>query len=196
MSLFSRILPDSRPDEFDLKYGVRTAGKIPRWRLLFSSLNAVHGVHYQPVGEQELHGAIDFLNDDLSRFTFIDLGCGKGRALVIAERYPFRSIIGVEYNRALAAEAAQNARRSQVICADAAGFEFPDDDLVLFLYNPFSAKIMAKVVAKLEKHRRKFYVLYCNPKCADLFDGFMALGEIAPFFRGWKSLATVRHPST
>jgi len=34
---------------------------------------------------------------DLSKFTFIDLGAGKGRALLMASDYLFQKIIGVEF---------------------------------------------------------------------------------------------------
>jgi SAM-dependent methyltransferase len=34
---------------------------------------------------------------DFSQFTFVDLGCGKGRVLLMASDYPFQRIVGVEF---------------------------------------------------------------------------------------------------
>jgi predicted RNA methylase len=34
--------------------------------------------------------------------TFVDIGSGKGRALIIAAEYAFKRIIGVEYSPSLA----------------------------------------------------------------------------------------------
>ena len=86
-----------QPDAFDLRHGVQTAGIVPKWRLLLSSANARHGIRYQPIDETELLTALDFLSDDPAKLTFIDLGCGKGRALIVAERYGFQRVIGVEH---------------------------------------------------------------------------------------------------
>src|SRR5579883_1856526 len=47
----------------------------------------------------------------LEGFTFIDLGCGKGRALIVATEFPFRAICGIEYSDELAAVARRNAAR-------------------------------------------------------------------------------------
>ena len=84
----------------------------------------------------------------LAAFTFVDIGCGKGRALLLAEEYPFRKIIGVEFSRRLAKIAAANAAKSarsasQWFTPTPANFNFPPEPLVVFLYNPFSGEFSA-----------------------------------------------------
>ncbi|MGH3165366.1 MAG: hypothetical protein ACRDN0_05660, partial [Trebonia sp.] len=59
---------------------------------------------------------------------------------------------------------------------DAADYRFPEGDIVLFLFNPFSQEVMSKVIANLgESLARKIYVIYFAPVCAALLDasGFL-----------------------
>jgi Histone methylation protein DOT1 len=114
---------------------------------------------------------------DLNQFCFIDLGSGKGRVLLMASEYPFRRIIGVELLPNLNAIAEENIRKFKSvsqkcfnivsICADALDFDFPPEPIVLYLFNPFPASILERVIAKLElaldETPRPVFVLYHNP---------------------------------
>src|SRR6202165_2780171 len=82
---------------------------------------------------------------EFDQFTFIDLGSGKGRTLLMASEYPFMRIVGVELIAELhqAAEenirayrsATQQCRQIEAVCADASEFVFPETPLVLYLFN-------------------------------------------------------------
>jgi SAM-dependent methyltransferase len=109
-------------------------------------------------------------------FTFLDLGSGKGRTLLMASNHPFRRIIGVELLAELNAIAAQNIARyksDQQKCfniearaGDARDFAFPAEPTVLYLFNPFPEHVLREVLANLEKSLtsspRPMYVLYHN----------------------------------
>jgi SAM-dependent methyltransferase len=111
---------------------------------------------------------------DLSRFTFVDLGSGKGRVLLMASDYPFKKIIGVEFmpelhhaaeeNIARYASQRQQCRRIQSVCMDARDFDFPDGPLVVYLFNPFSESTFAQVLENLgdsvEQSPRPVYIAY------------------------------------
>ena len=102
------------------------------------------------------HPALNFRD-----FTFIDLGSGKGRTLLMASDYPFRRIIGVEFLQSLHEIAQQNLQQYksesqqcftvESICNDATAFRFPDESMVMFLFNPFPESGMRKVFANLEQ---------------------------------------------
>ena len=110
----------------------------------------------------------------LNVFTFIDLGSGKGRVLLMAADYPFKKIIGVEFmpeshrvaeeNIAKYASDRQQCRQIQSICMDARDFEFPDGPLVVYLFNPFSEATFMTVLENLrqsiEQVPRPVYVAY------------------------------------
>jgi SAM-dependent methyltransferase len=178
-------------DEFDVKNGTDTSGIEPLWRFSISSPNAKFGGRYHASEEWELAGALKVLDEDLSSFTFVDLGCGKGRSLLIAARKGFRRVIGVEFAAELAATARRNIQivgmtNASVIDADAAEFALPGGDLVVFLFNPFRSAVVRKVVSNLAEPRiGKLYAIYSNPVCAEAFDDCKALRRAGSAAARW-----------
>jgi SAM-dependent methyltransferase len=117
-------------------------------------------------------------------FTFIDMGCGKGRALIVASEFHFRDIVGVELSPTLAKIARKNAQliktrfpnRTEIAIkeGDACAFQIPSGNIVVYLYNPFSEEILSKVIAALEAaiatEQREVYVVYMYPSFSDCID--------------------------
>jgi SAM-dependent methyltransferase len=179
---FAHLGRSRAADDFDVKYGTDTCGHEPLWKFQISSPNLPFGTRYQATDEQELVDAINFLHENPQTFTFIDLGCGKGRTLLVASTLGFKHVIGVEFARELVEVARANLVKMKianavVMHADAADFHIPDGDTVLYLYNPFSQEVVQKVVTKLrESHSEKLYVIYKVPECAAVFDssGFLS----------------------
>lgn len=115
---------------------------------------------------------------DPADYTFVDLGSGKGRMLLIASEFPFRRVVGVEMREDLHDQALENVRRyrrpaaqsSRIDCqlVDATQFVFPAGKLVVYLFNPFSAEIMAKVFQRLdasfEQDPREIVLVYVYPE--------------------------------
>jgi SAM-dependent methyltransferase len=111
---------------------------------------------------------------DFSQFTFVDLGSGKGRVLLMASDYPFKRIIGVEFMPALHRAAQKNisgfasdrqrCRQIEALCMDARDFQFPSDPLVVYLFNPFSESTFALILENLrrsiEGSARPVYIAY------------------------------------
>src|SRR5678816_1101821 len=105
------------------------------------------------------------LASDFAGFTFVDLGSGKGRTLLMAAEYPFRKIIGVELLPALHRVASDNVRKYaserrkcfvvEARCGDVKQFEFPDEPLVLYLFNPLPEAGLAVVIRNLETSLRE-----------------------------------------
>ncbi len=161
--------------EYDWQYRLDTTSGTVGWRerLLGTFLSA-----YQPTDPAAFTEMMASLPIDFRRFTFVDLGSGKGRTLLMAAEYPFRRIIGVEILPELHRVAEENVRAhkerlmergSQIecICADARDYEFPAEPLVLYLFNPISRAGLVQVVENLERslreHPRQVYILYHNP---------------------------------
>ena len=110
------FLRDSTPErrrqrygdvEFDWDFRVNTTSATVGWR---DRLLGVFHSPYQPTEPAVFHEMIARITEPLERFTFIDLGCGKGRTLLMASQYPFRRIIGVELLSELHRIAQQNIR--------------------------------------------------------------------------------------
>ena len=169
-------------NEFDLKYGTDTGGIEPLWKFKICSPNARFGASYQATQENELANALEFLRENLKTFTFIDLGCGKGRTLLVASNLGFRQVIGVEFVSQFVEIARTNLAKRRianavVLCADAAEFRFPNSDTVVYLYNPFSQDVLSKVIVNLHESfsKQRIYVIYKVPRFAEVIDssGFL-----------------------
>jgi hypothetical protein len=170
--------------EFDREYGVDTAGSISLAALTVRSPNWVYGNGYAATGVFDFGVLLEPLRLPIERFTFIDLGSGKGRAVLLASAQPFKKIVGVEIAEELTAIARNNLVRYpahrrrcheiDLICMDAASFAFPDDPMILYMYNPFEGPVMAEVAANLaasfRAHPRRIVVLYLVPQLAAVWD--------------------------
>ena len=65
--------------------------------LTIDSPNAVLGGSHIATGPHQFASAMSGLDIDPRGCTFVDLGSGKGRALIMAAGYPFACIVGVEF---------------------------------------------------------------------------------------------------
>jgi SAM-dependent methyltransferase len=163
---------------FDQKYHVDTAGLVQLSELTCESDNKAHGVWYEPTPIKTLKCMFAPLPADLSDFTFIDYGCGKGRTILYASNYNFRRIVGVEFAKELYDVAqrniqsfrskAQKCRDIGAVCMDAAQFPLPEGNCVLYFFHPFQAEVMARVLDNIEQsfrsRPRRLIVLYYHPQ--------------------------------
>ncbi len=180
------------PHPFDEEHGVETGG-FRSWReLQTGGANDPYISGYIGVGPSIARRLIGMVEDP-EQYAFVDLGCGKGRALVIASERPFRRVIGVEIAAELAGAAAVNAQairtkyprrpEIEVLQADAATFVLPPGPLVLFLYQPFEMPVMRAVAASLAKSLaaspRPAIVIYVFPVLRRAFDRLPILERAA-----------------
>jgi SAM-dependent methyltransferase len=98
-------------------------------------------------------------------YSFVDIGAGKGRALLLASEIAFRKVIGVELSAELARIAQSNVERWQRVAhpsakihalhQDALQFCWPRTSLLVFLYNPFACELVERLLEKLEAAARR-----------------------------------------
>jgi SAM-dependent methyltransferase len=174
-----------RVHPFDLAHDTDTSGFVPAGDLAQLAREAARA-HALPYGgsQPSIIRTVLAALMPLDCFTFVDLGCGKGRPLLVASEFSFRGIVGVELSAPLAEIARHNAgtiaRRFphrtpiRVVLGDATRFPLPAGNLVLFLYNPFGDEAIAKVVeavnAALTDAQRTIYVVYYNPVAGHRLD--------------------------
>lgn len=173
-----------RERRFDRRFGVDTAGVIPHEDLKIDGPSAAHAIHYQAVQPVLLQHAVAGLPINYPDYTFLDFGCGKGKALLLASSFPFKKIVGVELSAELTEIAASNWEKYkskkqrcntlELVCMDAARFPIPETPLVCFFYNPFRAEIMARVLKNIEEsvrqNPRDLIILYLYPEAEHLFE--------------------------
>jgi SAM-dependent methyltransferase len=187
MATLWEFLRDSTPSRLRSRYGdadydwdhrVNTTSAGVGWRdRLIGSFHSA----YQPTDPAEFREMLNALAEhtrlNFPEFTFLDLGSGKGRTLLMASEYPFRRIVGVELLPALHQIAQENLRtykneaqqcfHIESICADATTFPLPDEPLVIYLFNPFGESGLRRFMANVEESQqaspRLLYLLYLNP---------------------------------
>lgn len=154
----------SDPDgvAFDARYGTET-----RW---FDLGN------YEPIRPTVLDAALDALDIGVRDATFVDFGSGKGRAVLVAARRPFRRVIGIEHRPALHAIAERNAAAAArveppaapvfLFCGDATQHPLPDGPIVAYLYNPFGADVVAAVLRRVARADAR--LVYIHPLEAEV----------------------------
>jgi SAM-dependent methyltransferase len=165
--------------DYDWDFRVNTTSGAVGWRDRL--LGEFHSP-YQPTEPTLFREMLDSLQQsakmEYSEFTFVDLGSGKGRTLLMASDYPFRGILGIEILPALHEIAQQNLAAYESdsqkcfvlesVCADATAFHLPDGPLVLYLFNPFPEAGLRLAVSNLGRslaeNPRPAYVLYHNPQ--------------------------------
>lgn len=179
---FRKLLRRDPPDPFDVRYGTDTTRKLDVYALGASIDKLEHATRYEAIPAELALKSLQAIDFDLRSYTFIDLGAGKGRSVMLASLFPFKTVMGVELSPKLTRVMANNFRvftdneqrckDLQAVCADALEFQFPDSNLVLFMYNPFDAEIMQAVVSRLEQFatRHSVYVIYRRPNQRAVLD--------------------------
>lgn len=158
---------------FDRRYGVETVGSESADEL---GLTDAQYVSYMPIRLRSLRRLLpprSVGGDDV----FVDLGSGKGRAVLIAGlNYPFRRVEGVELSSALHETAERNvaavrhrlrSRDVRLVRSDVLDYEVPDDVTVVLINNPFKGAVFTTVVERLlasvDRRPRRMRIIYGNP---------------------------------
>src|SRR5579871_5889958 len=103
-SLFSR---DQSIHPWDTATGLDTSGLLYANRLATGHAHDKHSEGYYATAPSLFYGAIarwraTLAGHAIEDYSLFDLGCGKGRVLLLAAEYPFRSITGIELHAGLA----------------------------------------------------------------------------------------------
>ena len=151
-------------DEFDKSRGTETCRDVSRWRLGTDNTSSRYAASSPEVFTQ----ACQFLPPEAKTYSFLDLGCGKGRALILAQEYGFQRIVGVELSPKLLKICRQNLsklriRNVSLIEGNAATITLPECPVVVFMYNPFRPPTFTTVIERLAKHRYPLFLLYDTP---------------------------------
>jgi len=163
--------------DYDWEHRVNTTAGTVGWRVRL--LGLFHSA-YQPTEPSAFHEMMGALPIDFREFTFIDIGSGKGRTLLMASEYPFLKIVGVELIAELHREAEANiaafratrppaatATTIESVCLDAQEFVFPETPLVVYLFNPLPQTALLRVMRNLEaswrNSPRPVWIIYHNP---------------------------------
>jgi SAM-dependent methyltransferase len=151
---------------FDEEFGVRTSGLVAGRHLKSGHPHDRHATAYYGVAPSVFRALMRRWQKSrppcpIEEFTFVDVGAGMGRALLLAAEFPFRQVVGVELNPTLARIARKNlaawrtlgrARAPmKILCGDAVEFRLPAGPCLAFMFNPFGAPVMRRLLATWRK---------------------------------------------
>jgi hypothetical protein len=159
--------------DYDWEHRVNTTSGSVGWR---TRLLGLFHSPYQPTEPTLFYEMMASLPIEFEQFTFVDLGSGKGRTLLMASDYPFRRIVGVELIAELHSAAGENIRaydaakkrctRIEAVLGDARDFDFPSGPLLLYLFNPLPEKPLSDVLRRLKQSLdetpRPVWIVYHN----------------------------------
>jgi SAM-dependent methyltransferase len=187
----ARIAPNrGLTHPFDKKYGTDTSGYLTPEDLVTGRDHDSLNYGYSAIAPSVFREAcrrwqanLPAVAGRIEAYSFVDVGAGKGRAVLLAAELPFRKIVGIELNPHLAKIAQHNVERwrrvgrsqsderIRMIQADALEFRWPRHPLLVYLYNPFECSLVAKLMEKLAASCRSASplvdLLYMNPTCTD-----------------------------
>ena len=175
--------PYMRRHPFDSQYGIETSGLVPAWMLRTGSQADAHAHAYAGCQPSCLRQALSVLPKP-ERLTFVDLGCGKGRALVVASERPFDHILGIELAPSLVAIAKRNSQAIRLMHpqrttievseGDASAASLPAGDLAIFLYHSFGRQLVQRLVDRIvdlgSQADRQIFFIYENPVYGEIVD--------------------------
>ena len=187
MNAKPRRLPGLAPNDglirhpFDLEFGVRTSGLVAGRHLNCGHRHDQHITAYYAIAPSVFRAMIVRWRRcrplaPIDEYTFLDVGAGMGRAALLAAEYPFRAVAGIELHAALARvgrrnmslwRAAGRARAPmRMFCRDAVDFPLPAGPCVAFLFNPFGAPVLKRLLrnwsGSLAQNARPLDILYVN----------------------------------
>jgi len=174
------------------KYGIDTSPPIELPDLTVVDGDISQSSRYEAVNYFILEALLKRLCEVTAPLSFTDLGCGKGRAMVVAAHYGFTKISGVDFAKEVCNTAEQNMQKVRkkfphttynVTCENVLDYEIQSYESVFFMFNPFNDEIIFRFLEKIEKsieqHPRDIYFLYVSPKHIETFLEF----EYEPIFR-------------
>lgn len=176
---------------FDQAHGTDTGGLIPGAALATGHASDAQVTAYYAVAPSILDGLIDVWlrtqpPHDIEAYTFLDVGAGKGRAMLTASQHPFRQVVGIELNPGLAAIARTNLKAFltsaeamplaavEILEGDALEVPLPSGPTLVFLFHPFEQPMVKLFVARLKQHfgaaNQSFDLAYVNAEYASGLD--------------------------
>jgi hypothetical protein len=183
-------------EAFDADYDTETSSIYEQLQLpeRVDPQRVVECVRYTPSPTRSVKFSLDRLAENGVRyetFSFIDIGAGLGRNLLIALDYPFNRIIGVEISQFLHEKSVANIGKYQAkhpnktpieaVHMDALDYELPHGDLLLYFWQPFGKQSADRFAARMERHVLSTDTRMVAVFLGSAFDGIKRSGHFRLF---------------
>lgn len=154
------------------RLGIDTTGVIEAVELGY----AEDAPGYDPISYACMDAVLHDLKIDSNRDVFVDIGSGRGRAVIMAGLQPFRRVLGIELHSGLYQDSLKQIARVRpkfrtqdvsIVQADATRFDYPADMSIVFFWNPFTGEILESVLERIrlshERNPRPMTLIYSIP---------------------------------
>ncbi len=187
-----RPKPQTAIHPFDSLHGTDTSGLIPGHIIVQGTTARLEELTaYYGVAPSILHGLLDIWlhrtsPQPIEKTVFLDVGAGKGRAMLLASQFPFLRVEGIELNPILAAIASANISlwhndlHANALSplhlhhADATAHPLPAEPTLAFLFHPFELPLLRRFIRHIETsqatHPKPFDLLYANAEHDSFLD--------------------------
>ncbi|MDI1353972.1 MAG: class I SAM-dependent methyltransferase [bacterium] len=150
---------------FEKQFGIRTSAlKRSASKEFF---------HYQGASYLVLFKIFKELETETKAYNFVDIGCGKGRVVFVAEYCGYTRLRGIELDEELFLCAKENValwtpkhKESQIefVQVNALDAEYRNEPTVYFLFNPFCETVLRGVLNRVcQSSSRGLVFVYMNP---------------------------------
>jgi len=191
-----KATPPQNRHPFDRRHGVDTGGLIYADALVTGHKHDSESAGYYATAPSLFYRAIQRWSDTLESsgysagdYMLVDIGCGKGRVVMMASDCGFHAVVGVELNPGLAKIARKNLRawasmqtrmrltracsELRVVNGDALSFPLPDGPVVLFFFNSFERAMvrlwLERLVHTAASRSAPIDLIYVHPEHRELF---------------------------
>jgi hypothetical protein len=164
-SLDLQTIAREEKEQFDLKYGTLTSPIISQFELPESislhRFQTSHRYHPSPIASVTMAlKAVVKYGVTYNDYIFMDVGSGMARNLLLASEYPFKKLVGIEHSKYLHDVAVINVFKYQaktgtsgiyeLLCIDALEYAFPPENMLIYVWRPFSNEVASQFFARLE----------------------------------------------
>lgn len=169
--------------KFEKQLGINTHSIVNLDELTLAGDESDQNHHYQGASYYILFSIFRKLPDETKSFPLIDYGCGKGRAIFVAEQCGFTDLVGVDIAKELIDDANENKAvykpknvnsHISFLFEDATKYQIPSNARVFYFFNPFGESILQQVIQNIKEsvkqHPRIIYCIYLNPKYKSAFE--------------------------
>lgn len=181
--------------------GIRTFGAYASDELSIEADSKMGGHLYQPSSSVIFEKAMNTLPFNFGNKVFLDIGSGKGRAMILAAEAGFKKVIGVEYATELNDIAHVNIETVknrfpntlfELHEGDALQFDISEEVDIIYLFNPFDEATIEKLKDRLQavfNRDKKVYLVYVHPVHGSVFKD--AFGKPFSIVSNWKGVVDV-----
>jgi SAM-dependent methyltransferase len=160
-----------------IKYGANTFAPVELKNLTIVDGDLKKASRYEAVSFYMLEHLFTAFRKLSGNTSIVDLGCGKGRVMMVAAHFGFNRMTGIDFAKEVCEEAKANMAKKEkqfpgiswkVINQNVENYDITPDDSVFFMFNPFDYSVLKNFLRKLDiscdEFPRSTYFLYASPQ--------------------------------